>query len=107
MVTAEWQTLIQEKRAVRDGEIADKSTVCQQQLAKLGLPRTTIQDQRIYLVQISQFFQALVQAAADGTYDSNFFGDSMTTEGYEKRIRVVVQNLNRDFESKLDEHGER
>ncbi|KFG84201.1 Dynamin family protein [Metarhizium anisopliae] len=88
-------------------EIATKSAQCQDQLDKLGQPRTNAREQRLYLVQISQTFQATVQAATDGTYGDLFFGDAASAPGYQKRIRAVVQNLNRDFATELRARGRR
>ncbi|EFZ03870.1 dynamin family protein [Metarhizium robertsii] len=88
-------------------EIATKSAQCQDQLDKLGQPRTNAREQRLYLVQISQTFQATVQAATDGTYGDLFFGDAASAPGYRKRIRAVVQNLNRDFATELRARGRR
>ncbi|KID97355.1 Dynamin family protein, partial [Metarhizium majus ARSEF 297] len=88
-------------------EIATKFAQCQDHLGKLGQPRTNAGEQRIYLVQISQTFQATVQAAIDGTYDDPFFGDAASAPGYQKRFRAVIQNLNHDFATKLRERGRR
>jgi len=67
---------------------------CQSKLAKLGGRRTTLDEQRLFLLHISQSFQALCRAAVDGTYGDPFFGDPRLDEGYDKRLRAVVQNLN-------------
>ncbi|KPM44532.1 hypothetical protein AK830_g1994 [Neonectria ditissima] len=88
-------------------EITAKSSVCQQQLNKLGQPRTTVEQQKHYLFQISQSFQGLVKSAVDGTYNDPFFGDAMSVSGYQKRLRAVVQNLNHEFAKELDQHGQR
>ncbi|KAK7408699.1 hypothetical protein QQX98_009115 [Neonectria punicea] len=88
-------------------EIASKSSLCQQHLDKLGQPRATVEEQKRYLFQISQSFQALMKAAVDGTYNDPFFGDAMSPSGYQKRLRAVVQNLSRHFAKELDQHGRR
>lgn len=87
-------------------EITELSTECQKCLEKLGLPRNTIYEQRMYLIQISQAFQALLQAATNGTYNDSYFGDTMSSVGYQKRVRAVVQNLNRDFAEKMAVDGQ-
>jgi hypothetical protein len=86
-------------------EIEDKSIACQRQLKKLGVPRVTLTEQRIYLVHISQYFQTLVKSAVDGTYNDPFFGDAWTDAGYQKRIRAVMQNLNIEFAERINEEG--
>ncbi|KAJ5214784.1 hypothetical protein N7468_010463 [Penicillium chermesinum] len=86
-------------------EINSKITVCQQELTKLGNPRSTIDEQRSYLLQISQGFQSIVKAAVDGTYNEPFFGDATTDAGCQKRIRAVIQNLNEDFTKDIFKSG--
>lgn len=78
-------------------EIELKSTVCRTQLQRLGLPRASIEEQRLYLLTLGQTFQSLTKAAVDGTYNDDFFGDAKTDAGYQKRIRAIVQNLNQSF----------
>jgi GTP-binding protein EngB required for normal cell division len=87
------------------GEIDQKFSSCQTQLEKLGNPRASLEEQRIYLFQLSQSFQALVKASISGNYNSKFFEDALTVEGYQQRIRAVVQNLNESFASELVERG--
>ena len=80
-----------------------KST--QNQLENLGDPRATVEDQRAYLFELSQSFQAFVKASAGGNYNSTFFDDANTDPGYQQRIRAVVQNLNEDFASTIALRG--
>jgi GTP-binding protein EngB required for normal cell division len=86
-------------------EIEDKSHACQRRLDKLGKPRVTLAEQRIYLVNISQHFQSLVKSAVDGTYNDPFFGDAQFDSDYQKRIRAVIQNLNIEFAARINERG--
>ncbi|OAA35270.1 Dynamin, GTPase domain protein [Cordyceps fumosorosea ARSEF 2679] len=88
-------------------EITKLSAECQKRLQKLGLPRNTIYEQRMYLIQISQAFQALLQAAANGAYNDSYFGNAMSSVGYQKRLRAVVQSLNRGFAAKMAFDGRR
>ncbi|EUC27299.1 hypothetical protein COCCADRAFT_51921, partial [Bipolaris zeicola 26-R-13] len=78
-------------------EIELKSAACRTGLEKLGQPRASIEEQRQYLITLSQACQALTKAAVDGTYNDDFFGNAKTDVGYQKRIRAVVQNLNQSF----------
>jgi hypothetical protein len=55
---------------------------CTERLDTLGALRATAQEQRRYLLHVSQFFSTLVRAAIDGQYSDPFFGDVSTTEGY-------------------------
>jgi GTP-binding protein EngB required for normal cell division len=86
-------------------EIELKSTACRTQLQKLGQPRANIEEQRLYLLTLSQTCQSLTKAAVDGTYNNHFFGDAKTDAGYQKRIRAVVQNLNQDFAETIAREG--
>lgn len=86
-------------------EINSKINSCRYQLQKLGDPRATLDEQRSYLLHISQAFQSLVKAAVDGSYNEPFFGDAKTHEGYQKRIRAVIQNLNQQFMEKISHRG--
>jgi hypothetical protein len=86
-------------------EINIKANSCRMQLQKLGDPRATVDEQRLYLLHISQAFQSLVKAAVDGTYNEPFFEDAKTNAGCQKRIRAVIQNLNEEFTNKISLRG--
>lgn len=86
-------------------EIEVKSNTCRDRLSKLGEPRTTLDEQRRYLLQISQLFQSVVKASIDSTYNDPFFGDAESDAGYHKRIRAVLQNLNQDFAERIGRQG--
>jgi GTPase SAR1 family protein len=86
-------------------EIEIKSNACRNRLDKLGEPRATLAEQRLYLLHISQSFQSLVKAAVDGTYNDPFFENAKTEVGYQKRIRAVVQNLSLGFTEKMTRQG--
>lgn len=86
-------------------EINAKINTCRMQLQKLGEPRATVDEQRSYLLHISQAFQSLVKAAVDGTYNEPYFGDAKTNIGCQKRIRAVIQNLNEQFKKKISLRG--
>ena len=70
---------------------------CMMKLTKLGSGRSTAEEQRQYLLGLSEQFQRLCKPAIDGNYDDEFFGNPSSDEEYRKRLRAVVQNLNRDF----------
>jgi len=86
-------------------EIDAKFTACQDQLVKLGKPRASLEEQRLYMFDLSQSFQTLVKAAVDGTYNDTFFTDAKTPTGYQQRARAVVHNLNGGFSSELLRRG--
>ncbi len=64
-------------------------------------------EQRLYLLHISQSFHSLIKASVDGTYNDPFFEDAESESGYQKRIRAVVQNLNQDFAKRIARRGHR
>jgi hypothetical protein len=86
-------------------EIENKSATCRTRLQRLGQPRASIEEQRLYLINLGQTFQALTKAAVDGTYNTDFFGDAKTDTGYRKRMRAVVQNLNQSFAENMTRKG--
>lgn len=88
-------------------EIDIKSKACRSRLDRLGEPRATLAEQRVYLLHISQSFQSLVKAAVDGTYNDPFFEDAKSEAGYQKRIRALMQNLNLDFAERIERRGHR
>ena len=88
-------------------EIEVKAIDCSAQLRTLGQPRAKIEEQRRYLLTLSQTYQTLTKAAIDGTYNDPFFGDAKSDAGYEKRIRAVVQNLNQSFAEAIARDGHR
>lgn len=78
---------------------------CETKLNKLGSKRTTLGEQRLFLLHIGQAFQALSRAAVNGMYEDTFFGESRSDMGYAKRLRAVVANLNLDFAKTMRMHG--
>jgi len=79
---------------------------CQSRLNRLGTPRATFEEQRRYLLRVSQDFSVLMKAAVDGIYNDPFFGSAKTEEGYQKRLRAVVQNTLIDFGEEMLLRGE-
>ncbi|CAN9274782.1 unnamed protein product [Alternaria alternata] len=86
-------------------QIKDGIQECTARLDTLGAPRVTAQEQRRYLLQVSQSFSTLVKAAVDGQYLDPFFGDASTNEGYQKRLRAVLQNTLTAFAADMRRKG--
>ncbi|KAL8832878.1 MAG: hypothetical protein Q9170_004698 [Blastenia crenularia] len=80
--------------------------VCKARLNRLGDTRGTLQEQRQYLIRISQRFSGLVKAAVDGVYGDEYFGDPMTPEGRSKRLRAVIQDLLLGFAEDMRRNGQ-
>lgn len=87
-------------------ELESKLKACREQLDKMGQPRTTIDEQRLYLIKVSQSFQTLTKASIDGIYTDVFFEDAESDRGYSQRIRAVIQMLNHQFANELEERGQ-
>ena len=79
---------------------------CRSQLDRLGTSRATTDEQRRYLLQVSQEFSSFMKDAVDGVYNDPFFGSARTDDGYEKRLRAVVQNSLIDFREDMKVDGE-
>ncbi|KAF2703656.1 hypothetical protein K504DRAFT_443514 [Pleomassaria siparia CBS 279.74] len=79
---------------------------CHGRLERLGMSRATFEQQRRYLVLASQKFSVLMKAAVDGMYNDPFFGSAKTEEGYQKRLRAVVQNTLTDLERDMRMRGQ-
>lgn len=86
-------------------DISSSLEECQARLSKMGESRVTIDQQRLFLLRISQDFQSLSRAAIDGIYGDPFFEDARSKAGYSKRLRAVVQNLNQDFAESMKVRG--
>ncbi|PVH98723.1 dynamin family protein [Periconia macrospinosa] len=71
----------------------------------LGPSRATFSEQQRYLLQISQSFSSLVKAAVDGSYYDPYFGSAATAEGYQKRLRAVLQNTLSEFAEAMRRRG--
>lgn len=80
---------------------------CQSRLERLGAARRTPDEQRRYVLQVSKNFSVIMKAAVDGVYSDPFFGSASTSEGYQKRLRAVVQNRLTDFAEDMRLHGQR
>lgn len=86
-------------------DIKSNINECEKKLAKLGDSRSTAEEQRLFLLKVSQSFQTICKAAVDGSYDDTFFGDPSSVGEYSKRLRAVVQNLNLDFSEVMRKEG--
>ena len=78
----------------------------QNQLNKFGAARQTIEEQQKYISEISDEFGVYVRDALDGRYHStSFFGDPLSIEGLERRLRAAIRNLNDDFADQMLKYG--
>ncbi|KAF4163914.1 hypothetical protein CNMCM6936_000138 [Aspergillus lentulus] len=80
-------------------EIQEKVADRQQRLPKLGPLRSTLQQQRGYLLNISSNFERITVQALNGMYADEFFGGLDDTGSIEdfRRLRAVIRQLNEYF----------
>lgn len=86
-------------------EIDDKLRDCINLLVQLGEPRATVRDQRLFLLSLSEKFHRLIYDVNNGTYTDTFFKPANTHQGYQQRLRAVIQELNREFSDTMLTHG--
>jgi hypothetical protein len=89
-------------------DIQDKISDRQQRLSKLGSARSTLQQQRGYLLNISSSFERITSQALNGMYADEFFGGfGDNTQGSQdfRRLRAVVRELNEFFAEAMDLRG--
>lgn len=79
---------------------------CRARLERLGTPRSSLLEQRRYLMQVSREFTTLMKAAVDGEYGNMFFGSAKSEDGYKKRLRARIQNSLSDFERDMRLNGQ-
>ncbi|KFY42057.1 hypothetical protein V494_02635 [Pseudogymnoascus sp. VKM F-4513 (FW-928)] len=80
---------------------------------RLGPSRTSTDDQRAFLIQLSQTFQTICQAAIRGDYDNDFFrSDELLEKGHferyepsEKRLCANLMNKHFGFADELRKNG--
>ena len=96
-IQAELPTLIEDI----EGKLSQRRST----LAKLGPNRGSFDQQRLFLLQVSQEYQAISKAALDGSYEHMFFEEARSINGYSKRLRAVIQNLNVEFAGSMRLRG--
>jgi hypothetical protein len=77
---------------------------CHRGLEKLGPARITLDDQKNFLVDLSDDFQKLCDAAIKGDYEHDFFADRSL---FDRRLSAMIANLGMDFEEKIRTKGTR
>lgn len=86
--------------------IEARHSQCKIEIEKLGPPRDSIQKQKEYLGKISNNFSTLVRQSLGGDYLGKFFsGDERTSAP--RRLRTVVQILNKEFADRMYDAGHR
>lgn len=75
---------------------------CRQGLEKLGPTRITLDDQKNFLIDLSDDFQRLCEAAVKGDYEHDFFSDRSLED---RRLAAKIANLGMDFEEDIRMDG--
>jgi GTP-binding protein EngB required for normal cell division len=91
-------------------DIRDKISDCQQSLSRLGSARSTLQQQRGYLLNISSSFERITSQALNGmNADESFGGFGEDTQGTHdfRRLRAVIRELNECFADGMGLRGGR
>ncbi|KAF9248331.1 hypothetical protein DTO013E5_5165 [Penicillium roqueforti] len=93
-------------------DIQERISHNEQTLAKMGTPRTTLQEQRRFLVDISSKFARITDQALNGSYVDEFFGGfqdhtATTKESPFRRLRAVIRELNECFAEAMSIRGNR
>lgn len=77
-------------------------------LSNLGAPRSTVQEQRSFLVDISTKFSNIVNQGLSGFYEHGFFEeieDDTATLDNRRRLRAVIAELNEYFVDVMTTRG--
>ncbi|KAJ4035030.1 hypothetical protein NW756_006983 [Fusarium oxysporum] len=83
------QILVQLPSLIQDVE--DGILNCVEKLDRLGPVRGTSQQQRSYLLRVSENYTLLMRQAVDGTYTDRFFGNRNERASFGNRLRAVVR----------------
>ena len=70
-------------------------------LSQLGPYRSSIEQQRSYLLRIGSGYNELIESALSGKYESIFFTDGTKIENSQRCLRAVVHNLSDSFAKRM------
>jgi hypothetical protein len=89
-------------------EIEEKTQDRQAKLSKLGDERSTLRQQRRYLLEKSRIFEKVVGLAINGMYMDDFFGGLYATNAPDVlRLRAKIRDLNQAFSKTMRVRGAR
>jgi len=75
---------------------------CRWGLEKLGPARITLDDQKDFLVDLSDDFQKICEAAIKGDYEHDFFADRSL---FDRRLSAMIANMGMDFKEEIRTEG--
>lgn len=84
------------------GDIESGISDCHLALEKLGPARMTFDDQKQFLLDLSDDFQTICDSAIKGDFEHSFFADRSLTS---RRLSAVIANMGIDFEKKIRTEG--
>ncbi|KAF4438478.1 hypothetical protein F53441_12779 [Fusarium austroafricanum] len=87
-------------------EVEEGIRDCAGRLDRLGPVRGTPQQQRSYLLRVSDDYTNLMRQAVDGTYTNPFFGSRDDRANFNKRLRAVVRMRIDDFGEEMRVNGQ-
>lgn len=83
-------------------EIENSLSAREEELQRLGKPRSTPEEMRSYLLGIAEDFQRLARDAVDGRYGDQFFGDLSAVD---QKLRARLRSMNRAFDETMSNKG--
>jgi len=91
-------------------ELDKKLAETTKELQRLGAQRSTVDEQRQYLVKLSMSFYDIAKAGLHGHYDAEYFADKENFEDAveqlrARRLRAMVQYMNKRFAARLRQYG--
>ena len=78
---------------------------CKTRLTSLGGPRTTLTEQRQWLVNASHEYTTLMAAAVSGQYRDPFFGTAQNNSGFQKRLCAYTKAIMGEFRERMHKKG--
>lgn len=91
-------------------EIDKKLAETTKELGRLGSQRSTVDEQRYYLMKLSMLFYNTTKAALHGDYDAEYFWakedfEDALKRSKARRLRAMVQYINKQFAAQLRLYG--
>lgn len=75
---------------------------CRRELEQLGPARISLDDQKNFLIDLSDDFQKLCEAAIKGDYEHDFFADRSLSD---RRLSAMITNMGMGFEEGIRTEG--
>lgn len=91
--------------------IQQKITTCEDNLQRLGKPKSTEQEQRVELTFISSDVQTTVKSSVDGYYDGKFFHGPTKSSATQnsapvRQLRSHLRTILDEFSNRMQEQGQ-